>query len=398
MRIVFLALAALALVAADDLYHVSKSPVSKLSSDNFNHQIKKLHLDHVKLVEFYAPWCGHCKALVPEWEKVAKDLKGLVKVFGVNCDENKQLCTEQGVSGFPTIKIYPPSLLGVQDFTGERNAKAIKKFATRFMNNFVKQVKSDTEPAFVNPNPQIPKVLLFSDKSDTPPLFKGLAIDFKDKIHMGMVKSDDKALCSKYRVTKFPTILVLLQDKKPMRYDGKIEYQSLFQFLNPYQETFAMKADMEDPAVSKPWLMEAVPELNSLSAEEVCYKFDGICVVAFSKPADGKPEAKVLDAITNIKAKYERQIQRGAKFSFVWLNTEVETEFAAAFSLPNVPAVAALKLGKRNRFALHDGEFEQSAIGSFLDRVLGGDAKFTPIKAMPTLTEREDPAKAKKKK
>lgn len=50
----------------------------------------------VWLLEFYAPWCGHCRNLAPKWSKVAASLKGIVKVGAVNCDIEKQLCSKHG--------------------------------------------------------------------------------------------------------------------------------------------------------------------------------------------------------------------------------------------------------------------------------------------------------------
>ena len=63
------------------LYSAS-SPVVKLTKDNF----KKLVLDSdsLWLVEFFAPWCGHCQKLAPDWEKTAKALKGVVNVGAVD--------------------------------------------------------------------------------------------------------------------------------------------------------------------------------------------------------------------------------------------------------------------------------------------------------------------------
>lgn len=60
----------------------SNSPVVKLTKDNF----KKLVIDsdELWLVEFFAPWCGHCKQLTPAWEEAAKRLKGVVKVGAVD--------------------------------------------------------------------------------------------------------------------------------------------------------------------------------------------------------------------------------------------------------------------------------------------------------------------------
>jgi protein disulfide-isomerase A6 len=52
--------------------------VVDLTPSNFDKEV--INGDGVWIVEFYAPWCGHCKSLVPEYKKAAKALKGVVKM------------------------------------------------------------------------------------------------------------------------------------------------------------------------------------------------------------------------------------------------------------------------------------------------------------------------------
>ena len=65
------------LVVISALYSPSDD-VIELTPSNFNKLV--LGGEGVWLVEFYAPWCGHCKSLAPEWKKAASALKGVVSV------------------------------------------------------------------------------------------------------------------------------------------------------------------------------------------------------------------------------------------------------------------------------------------------------------------------------
>lgn len=61
-------------------------------------------------MEFFAPWCGHCKSLEPEWAAAATEIKeqakGKVKLAAVDATVNQMLASRYGIRGFPTIKIF----------------------------------------------------------------------------------------------------------------------------------------------------------------------------------------------------------------------------------------------------------------------------------------------------
>ena len=127
MRVlVSLALCAAALLpSAVRALYSSSDAVEQVDGKSFKKTI--LQADKTYLVEFYAPWCGHCKNLVPEWKKAATALNGIVGVAAVDAtaEGSQPLASQYGVSGFPTIKIFFPGLDQPEDYQGGRTAAEI---------------------------------------------------------------------------------------------------------------------------------------------------------------------------------------------------------------------------------------------------------------------------------
>lgn len=101
----------------------SNSDVIELNPQTFSSRV--LDSNDIWLIEFYAPWCGHCRNLVPEWTKAASALKGVVKVAAVDADQHQSLGGQYGVRGFPTIKIFGANKNAPTDYQGGRTAAAI---------------------------------------------------------------------------------------------------------------------------------------------------------------------------------------------------------------------------------------------------------------------------------
>jgi len=106
------------------------SDVVVLTPSNFKTYMDK---DAGMLLEFYAPWCGHCKKLAPIYEKVATTFvnEESVIVANVDADAHKSLGEPYGVTGFPTLKWIPADCHDAAcavDYSGLREGEAIVDF------------------------------------------------------------------------------------------------------------------------------------------------------------------------------------------------------------------------------------------------------------------------------
>uniref|UniRef100_A0A336KRW2 Protein disulfide-isomerase n=1 Tax=Culicoides sonorensis TaxID=179676 RepID=A0A336KRW2_CULSO len=105
-----------------------EADVKELGDDTFEAGVSEVE---TTLVMFYAPWCGHCKRLKPEYAKAAELLKDddpPIALAKVDCTEaGKKTCEKFSVSGYPTLKIFKNGEVS-QEYNGPREAAGIVKY------------------------------------------------------------------------------------------------------------------------------------------------------------------------------------------------------------------------------------------------------------------------------
>ena len=81
-------------------------------------------------VMFYAPWCGHCQALAPTWEKLADEFEGNGIIGKVNCIAEMTLCQELQIQSFPTLLYFLEAEDHSEPYVGLREVEELKGFVS----------------------------------------------------------------------------------------------------------------------------------------------------------------------------------------------------------------------------------------------------------------------------
>ncbi|GAV62427.1 Thioredoxin domain-containing protein, partial [Cephalotus follicularis] len=381
----------------DALYGPS-SPVVQLTPSNFKSKV--LNSNGVVFVEFFAPWCGHCKALTPTWEKTASVLKGVATVAALDADAHQSLAQEYGIRGFPTIKVFVPGKSPV-DYQGARDVKPIAEFALQQIKALLKErlngkatggSREKSEPsASVELNSHNFDELVLKSKElwiveffapwcghckKLAPEWKKAANSLKGKVKLGHVDCDsEKSLMSRFNVQGFPTILVFGADKdSPIPYEGARTAAAI--------ESFAL--EQLDTNV-------APPEVTELTSPEVMEEKCGsaaICFVAFLPDIlDSKAEGrnKYLEELLLVAEKFKR-----SPYSWVWAAAGKQQDLETRLGVGGYgyPALVALNV-KKGAYAPLKSAFELDQIKEFVKEAgLGGKGNL-PLEGTPEIVKTE---------
>lgn len=86
---------------------MSTTPNSLVThTDDARFQSEVLKATELTLVDFWAPWCGPCRAIAPLLEELATEFAGKVKITKINTDESQQVASQFGIQSIPTLLLF----------------------------------------------------------------------------------------------------------------------------------------------------------------------------------------------------------------------------------------------------------------------------------------------------
>lgn len=193
--------------------------------------------DQLWIVEFYRESCGFCVKLRPHWEKVATNMKHLVHVAAVDVTKERQLASKYEISGVPTIKIFKKvnGKMKVEDYQGERKAKAIIDHISQSMPSFVQKITKKNSLESI----QMPRLIVFSTKRTAPAILKAVSSKFEKRLSTVLVHKTQTEIISEYMVDTFPTILIETKPGTIVKYTRKFGYHALTFFVEKHLKKLA---------------------------------------------------------------------------------------------------------------------------------------------------------------
>ena len=391
----------------------SKTPVILLNGDNFEREVIKTK--DIWLILFYAPWCGHCQAFSPEYEKAAKALKGIFKIGAIDADKEKAIAGKYGIQGFPTIKFFGIHKDKPVDYNSARKAESVIDFmfekaraisnarlgmkkTTNSNNNSGSQQKQQKQQQQQNQKTKEPGnekdvIELTDDNFDKTvfndenmwliafyapwcghckkllPEWTSAATQLRGTVKIAKVDATaHQKLAQRYQIQGYPTIKIFAPgkgDKKVEEYGGPRDSEGIVKYALDKLEKYG-------------YIPETKQLINSNILKEECESRVGICVIVFLPhiaDSSSKERKRYLDII-----KDARKSNGGKPIYFLWAQGGDHFDFEDKLHLSfGYPAVIAVNY-KKKMYSICRSSFSKENFISFLSNLLNGKE---PLSKLP---------------
>jgi protein disulfide-isomerase A6 len=384
----------------------SSDDVYELTASNFDSMVINSH--YVWVVEFYAPWCGHCQALAPEYKKAAKALNGIVRVGAVNADEHQQLGGRYGVKGFPIIKIFGANKNKPTDYQGQRTADAIVEESFRVARDVARErmgakkssgggsggssgggsgggvieLTDDNFDQLVLQSEDLWLVEFYAPWcghcKNLAPHWAAAATELKGKVKLGAVDATvHKAVASRYQIQGFPTIKSWPAGSKTAEsfedYSGGRTTSDIVQWA---LERWSAKLPPPE-----------ILQLTGQAVLEECAKKQ-LCVLSFlphilDSGAEGRNG--YIETLLTLGEKYKQR-----SFGWVWAEGGQFPDLEEKLGIGGFgyPAMATVN-SRRKVFSILRGAFSDEGLSEFVRNLIGQRGVTIAFDELPTIPDVE---------
>ncbi|CAI9540244.1 unnamed protein product [Staurois parvus] len=372
--------------------------VVQLTPSNFNREV--IQSDAVWLIEFYAPWCGHCQSLAPQWKKAATALKGIVNIGAVDTDQHQSLGGQYEIRGFPTIKIFGANKNKPENYQGARTAEAIVDAALSAIRSLAKdrlngrdggqdykhssgsgsggkkeviELTDDNFDRQVLNSDDVWFVEFFAPWcghcKNLEPEWAAAATEVaeqtKGKVKLGAVDATvHQGLASRYGIRGFPTIKIFNKGEEPIDYDGG----------RTKADIVARALDLFSENAPPPEIFEI---LNEDIVKKTCEDHQ-LCIIAvlphiLDTGAAGRNS--YLEVMLKLADKYKKKM-----WGWLWAEAGAQLDMETALGIGGFgyPAMAAVN-ARKMKFALLKGSFSEQGINEFLRELSFGRGSTAPV-------------------
>ena len=385
----------------------SNTPVVLLDGTNFEKEV--VQSKDIWLVLFYAPWCGHCKAFSPEYEKAAKALKGIFKIGAIDADKERSIGGKYNIQGFPTVKFFGIHKDKPVDYDKARTADAVINFmfekARAIANARLNMKKTDQSSSNTNTNSnqqqhqqqqqqrKAPEAgnekdvivltddnfddMIFNDESmwlvafyapwcghcqKLLPEWVSAATQLRGTVKLAKIDAtENQKMAQRYQIQGYPTIKIFApgkgKEKTVEEYQGPRDTSGIVQYALDKLDKFG-------------YVPETKQLINSEILKEECESRIGICIIAFlSHIADSsaKERNRYLDIINQAK-----KGNRGKPIYYLWAQGGDHFDFEDKLHLSfGYPAVIAVNY-KKKMYSICRSSFSKENLQDFVSNLLNG--------------------------
>lgn len=326
------------------------SDVLDLTEENFDQTLQE---NSVILVEFYAPWCGHCKNLAPKYETAATQLKGIAPIAKVDCTAQEALCSRFGIRGYPTMKIFRDG--NPSEYNAAREVDAIVSFMKKQVLPAISVLEGDKIQEFIDSDRVVVIGFFENTESREYKVFAEVAGSLRDDYLFGA--TTDAAAASTFGASV----------------PGVILFKKFDERKNIFEDTFS-KSELKSFIKTN-----AIPVMDDIGPENYGKFVESGLPLAylFVTPENREESGKLVEPIAK---------EFKGQMNFVYIDAVKYGNHASNLGLKvgNWPAFSIQKPSENSKFP-HFGALETEAIRTLVQNVLNGEAEsFMKSEEIPT--------------